>query len=241
MSDLSNMVSFSDDDQDLKFSHWNSALRKLQNPFLCNDLTRKAALATLKASKRSRGGWNNFIGLRGGAPPESGMKVSTQPIKGHYEGSHSDLTISFHDSELTFVNRFENRVPTLNFKAKMVLEPNQANSLGEAVEKSVFIDEEVYKKIWTRGGVGENEVEINEFRLEAPHLPATHSSKLIGSILYQFRNDNGVEKVEVIFSNLYIHNYFLCGISDYKEVAPYLPRRISHIVDQKQWIQQEVE
>ena len=175
-----------------------SSKRKLKDPFVITEVTKKAALGTLKAAKR-RSGWPESIGLQGGAPEAKITKSEPVPSKrsiiGRFVGNESELLISFYDSELTIVIRSDHSVCKVN-RARVV-QVNGTVSKGEAREISDYGEQEVFKQLWLRGGIGENEIEIANYCIENPHLPPNHSSKLIGVTLFNFLNDNGVEKVKV--------------------------------------------
>jgi hypothetical protein len=192
-----------------------SWVRKLKDPFVVNEVTQKAALATLKAAKR-RSGWPETIGLRGGAPgvkrAKSEAVPSKQSIIGRFEGNDSELLISVYNGELTIVKRGPSDIHVNRSK---VADDTRTISTGEALEKSDFGgEEEVFKKFWLRGGIGENEIEVDNYRIENPARSPTHSSKLIGVVLYHFLNDNGVEKVKVILSK-FLNQRIMPKISDF--------------------------
>jgi hypothetical protein len=180
----------------------SSANRKLKDPFILNDITKKAALATCNAAKRKSGLPDSF-GLKVGAMEAKRAKSQAVPsnrsIMGRFKGNDSELLISVYKSELTIVKRSESEVVSVS--RTRVHQESRTMSTGEAVEASDFSEEEVFKKFWLRGGIGENEIEVENYRIENPHLAPTHPSKLIGVSLFNFLNDNGVEKVEVILLN----------------------------------------
>ena len=175
-----------------------SSKRKLKDPFVITEVTKKAALGTLQAAKR-RSGLPESIGLQGGAPEAKITKsepiASKRSIIGRFVGNDSELLISVYNSELTIVIRSDNNECRVN--RAQVAQVTGTMSKGEAIEKSDYGEQEVFKKFWLQGGIGENEIEIANYRIENPHLPPNHSSKLIGVTLYNFVNDNGVEKVKV--------------------------------------------
>ena len=73
-------------------------------------------------------------------------------------------------------------------------------SEGECVEMSDIIEEEVYKRYTSRGGLGENEIEVEEFTVDKPWLRPAHGDKLIGVLTYKFINQEGIEKMQVIIT-----------------------------------------
>ena len=174
---------------------WNSGLRKLRDPFVYNDETRAAAKGTLKGS---RGGWPPFPGLRGGAPPvHLEARASCLRIMGRFNDDNSELLVSKHGDELTIVRR--NNVNN-NFILNRVnlVDDSGTNSSGENVELGEFVNEDVFKRYYLRAGKDQNEIEVEEFRINRPELRATHSSKLMGALLLKFILDNGIEKLQVI-------------------------------------------
>jgi hypothetical protein len=177
-------------------SAWHSLLRKLRDPFVYNKITQAAAIATVKSARR--GGWQPAIGLKGGAPVElREMEESKCAFFGRYVESELELLISYYAEELTIVRRSEVDSDIKVNRTKIVQDTRFISS-GEAVEKGEFTEEQVFKKYFLRGGPGENEIEIADYRIEKPELTPTHSSKLISITLFKFLNDNGIEKVKVL-------------------------------------------
>ena len=183
-----------------------SQMRKLANPFVFNRVTAKAAEATLKAAKKRRGAWPDFSGLCGGAPESKTVRretpvMSKEWISGRFEGQEagikSELFISHHKGEITIVRKSEAYEKVSRFRIE--LDVKTTDSRGETVEMGDFSpQQDVFKKIWMRGGK-ENSMEIEEYVIRNPSLAPTHSSKLVGVTHFSFLNDNGVEKVKVMF------------------------------------------
>jgi hypothetical protein len=183
----------------------HSWLRKLRDPFVYNETTQAAAIATetkAKAKSERRGGWQHFIGLKGGAPDkQKEMEASKCSIFGKYEEGESELLISIHGGDLTIVRRSKDDSDIILNRTK-IEQDSWRKSSGEAVEKGEFTEAEVFKTYLLSGGPGENEIEVVEYRIEKPELRPAHSSKLISVTVYKFLNENGTEKVKVLFNRI---------------------------------------
>ena len=121
-------------------------------------------------------------------------KVSLSSIWGNFENEDESVEVSFRKGILTIVKRMKNelkvsRVP-LSAHSRTVSE-------GECVENGEFSQEEVYKKCITRGGPGENEIEVEEFAIEKPWLRPAHGNKFIGAMTYRFITQEGIEMMKV--------------------------------------------
>ena len=112
------------------------------------------------------------------------------------EGHDDSLEIAVRKMELTLVRRIDDE-RTIEVSRVPLTEHSRTVSVGECVEEGIFLKEEVYKKFTTRGGVGENTIEIEEFRIEKPWLKPDHQSKLVGVQIMNFINVKGREKLQV--------------------------------------------
>ena len=115
------------------------------------------------------------------------------------EGHDDSLEIAVRKMELTLVRRIDDE-RTIEVSRVPLTEHSRTVSVGECVEEGIFLKEEVYKKFTTRGGVGENTIEIEEFRIEKPWLKPDHQSKLVGVQIMNFINVKGREKLQVSHS-----------------------------------------
>ena len=124
-------------------------------------------------------------------------EVSKKWIMGKFvnEKEQLELLISYSCGDLTIRKKQKSEVMKVNRVS--VMRDSGTNSSGEHVEVGEFSDKEVFKKYYMRGGRGENEVEIEEYRIENPQYRPTHSSKLLGVQVFKFVNVEGVEKVKV--------------------------------------------
>jgi hypothetical protein len=122
--------------------------------------------------------------------------ASKSSIFGRFKDETSELLISYQSGELTLVRRSEGSKAIVN--RTKVTQDTRHISTGQTIEKGEFKEEEVFKKFWLRSGPGENEIEIEEFQIEHPEQSPSHSSKLVGILVYNFLIENAVEKVKVI-------------------------------------------
>ena len=127
------------------------------------------------------------------------QKISLCCIWGNYENEDTkeSTEVSVRKGTLTIVKRGRNEVKV----NRVSLSPySRTVSEGECIERSDIIEEEVYKKYTSRGGPGENHIEVEEFIIEKPWLRPAHGDKLIGVLTYQFINQEGIEKLQVIIT-----------------------------------------
>lgn len=127
------------------------------------------------------------------------QKVSLCCIWGNYENEdiNESTEVSVRKGTLTIVKRRRNEVKV----NRVSMSPySRTVSEGECIEMSDIIEEEVYKKYTSRGGPGENQIEVEEFTIEKPWLRPAHGDKLIGVLTYQFINQEGIEKMQVIIT-----------------------------------------
>ena len=127
------------------------------------------------------------------------VHVSNCSIMGTYinEEKAEIVEISNKKGLLTIVKRMEKEALVMVNRVNLEEHSNTIYN-GECVEKSDFIPEDVYKKYTSRCGKGENEIEIEEFRIGKPELRPSHYSKLIGVMLLCFIRDQGIEKLKIL-------------------------------------------
>ena len=127
------------------------------------------------------------------------QKVSLCCIWGNYvnEDNNESTEVSVRKGTLTIVRRRRNEV---NVRRVPMSPYSRTVSEGECVEMSDIIEEEVYKRYTSRGGLGENEIEVEEFTVDKPWLRPAHGDKLIGVLTYKFINQEGIEKIQVIIT-----------------------------------------
>lgn len=106
------------------------------------------------------------------------------------------LEIAVRKMELTLVRRMDEE-RLIEVSRVPLTEHSRTVSVGECVEEGIFLKEEVYKKFTTRGGPGENTIEIEEFKIEKPWLKPDHQAKLVGVQILNFINVKGREKLQV--------------------------------------------
>ena len=130
--------------------------------------------------------------------------VSRRNIFGRYVNYQDDeeVFVSVKKEVLTIVHRSIENLP----QKVHVIHCDLVNLTDDIktswiVEKSSILDEDVYKKISTRAGIGENRIEIQEFRLckdiRKEHLRLDHGEFQYGLVTYFFVEIQGEQYIKV--------------------------------------------
>ena len=103
---------------------------------------------------------------------------------------------------LTIVHRSINELPQKVLVTKCdLIDRTSEIKTSYNVEKSLIIDEDVYKKITLRGGKGENRIEVMEFKLcsdyHKEHLKIDHQEFIYGLVTYFFVEIEGEQFIKV--------------------------------------------
>lgn len=138
-------------------------------------------------------------------------RASKSSVFGRFTNVKKDveLIFSYKDSTLTIVERSINKIPqSVSVCRAKVSQITQTLSKGECIEKSSFSSSSsnyVYKFVQINSGrrdnglrsTDENNITVDEYRLENPHKQLSCSEKLIGYTVYEFVLLKQKEKVEV--------------------------------------------
>ena len=117
-----------------------------------------------------------------------------------------ELIFSYKSSTLTIVERSIISLPqSIAVFRACVDQISQSFTMGECVEKGSFSSNYVYKAVKINSGrrdngfryKEENNITIEEFKLQNPHKSLTHTEKQIGYTMYDFVLIKKKEKVEV--------------------------------------------
>lgn len=129
---------------------------------------------------------------------QENVSVSFLSVMGKFmcEEKDESLEIAFRKEEMTLVGRMDQE-RKIEVSRVALTSYSRTVSVGECVEEGFFLNEEVYKKFTTRGGPGENTIEVEEFRIEKPWLRPDHGAKLVGVLILKFINVKGIEKLQV--------------------------------------------
>ena len=143
--------------------------------------------------------------------------VSKQNIFGRFVNYDEDeeIFVSVKTEILEIVHRSINEVPQKVHVIKCELSDFTTEiKTSYNVEGSSILKEDVYKKITLRGGLGENRIEIMEYKLcsdpRKEHLKLDHQEFLYGLVTYFFVEIEGKQCIKVRFvKQIILSNIFM--------------------------------
>ena len=127
----------------------------------------------------------SVLRLRGG----SGM------FTGKYVNGPDAIIFCYASPKITIITFTDNERNSKIFRADLERK-SQFFSFGMTTGMSALSSQNVYKQIWQESKMEQN-IEVEEFKIERFHLKPDHSSKLIVSVRYRFINDDGQDRVMV--------------------------------------------